>query len=50
VIGKGKGTVIGGVIGAAAGTAVAINSADRDVVVPVGAKITLKLTDGFSIS
>lgn len=39
-----KGAIIGGVVGAAVGTGVAIETADRDVVVPSGAKIVLKLT------
>ena len=47
--GKKKGAVVGGVIGAAAGTAVAVNSADRDVIVPVGAKIVIALKSLFSL-
>ena len=45
VIGKNtKSTVIGGAVGAVAGTAVAVRYAYRDVVVPVGTPITLRLT------
>ena len=45
--GNKKGTVVGGVIGADAGTAVAVNSADRDVVVASGARISLRLRSTF---
>lgn len=44
VIGGKKGTIIGGVVGGAAGTAHAVETADRDVVVPPGAKIQVTLT------
>jgi hypothetical protein len=47
--GKGKATVVGGVAGAAVGTAVAVNSADRDVVVSAGAKIILKLRSALQL-
>jgi hypothetical protein len=43
-----KGAIIGGVVGAAVGTGVAIETADRDVVVPSGAKIVLKLTTSLT--
>lgn len=42
--GNTKGAIIGGVVGAGAGTAYAVHTADRDVVVPAGAKMTLSLT------
>jgi len=41
--GNTKGAVIGGAVGAAAGTAVAVETADRDVVVPTGAAILITL-------
>lgn len=47
VIGGGTGAVIGGVVGGAAGGAVAVETADRDVVIPVGAKIRLALRSTF---
>ncbi len=47
VIGGGSGAVAGAVVGGAAGAAVAVESADRDVVVPVGAKIRLALRSAF---
>jgi len=49
LIGKGKGAVIGGVLGAAGGTAVAVETADRDVVIPPGAKIHLSLRDSLQV-
>ena len=49
VIGKVLGsTAAGAVVGAAGGAAVAVETADRDVVVPVGAKIRLVLRSPFS--
>lgn len=48
--GNKKGAIIGGVVGAAVGTGVAMETADRDVVVPAGAAIVLKLTQSMTIS
>jgi len=47
VVGGGTGAAVGGVVGAAGGAAVAVESADRDVVVPVGATIRLVLRAPF---
>jgi hypothetical protein len=47
VIGGGTGAAAGAVVGGAAGAAVAVESADRDVVVPVGGKIRLALRSPF---
>jgi hypothetical protein len=47
VVGGGTGAAVGGVVGGAAGAAVAVESADRDVVVPVGATIRLVLRTAF---
>jgi hypothetical protein len=47
--GNKKGAIIGGVVGAAVGTGVAVETADRDVVVPAGARIVLKLTQALTI-
>jgi len=47
VIGGGTGAAAGAVVGGAAGAAVAVETADRDVVVPVGAKIRLALRSVF---
>jgi hypothetical protein len=47
--GNKKGAIIGGVVGAAVGTGVAIETADRDVVVPAGASIVLKLTEALTL-
>ena len=47
VVGGGTGAAVGGVVGAGAGAAVAVESADRDVVVPVGATIRLVLRTTF---
>jgi len=46
--GNKSGAIIGGVVGAAVGTGVAVETADRDVVVPAGAKIVLKLTTSLT--
>lgn len=48
VIGGGTGAAAGAVVGGAAGAAVAVESADRDVVVPVGGKIRLALRSAFA--
>jgi hypothetical protein len=46
VIGGGAtGAIIGGVIGGAVGTQRAVETKDRDVVVPAGTKVTFTLTD-----
>ena len=51
LIGKNaKGAVIGGVVGAGAGTAVAVTQANRDVVVNRGTPITFSLTRNLSVS
>jgi len=47
VIGGGTGAVVGGVAGGAAGGAVAVETADRDVIIPIGAKIRLALRSVF---
>ena len=47
VIGGTTGAVVGGVTGGAAGAAVAVETADRDVVIPIGAKIRLALRSAF---
>ncbi len=48
VIGGGTGAAAGGVVGGAAGAVVAAHTADRDVVIPVGAKIRLALRSDFT--
>ena len=50
VIGGGTGAAEGGAVGAAGGVAVAVETANRDVVVPVGAKIRLVLRSAFAAS
>lgn len=47
--GNKSGAIIGGVVGAAVGTGVAIETADRDVVVPSGARVVLKLTEPMTL-
>ncbi len=47
--GNSKGAIIGGVVGAAVGTGVAVETADRDVVVPQGARIVLTLTQKLTL-
>ncbi|MEO8200915.1 MAG: hypothetical protein ABI679_10375 [Gemmatimonadota bacterium] len=47
--GNKSGAIIGGVVGAAVGTGVAMETADRDVVVPAGARVVLKLTEDMTI-
>jgi hypothetical protein len=49
ISGNKSGAIIGGVVGAAVGTGVAVETADRDVVVPAGARIVLKLTQGLTV-
>jgi hypothetical protein len=48
VIGGGTGAAAGAVVGAAGGAAVAVETADRDVVVPVGGKIRISLRAPFT--
>jgi len=48
LIGKTKGAVIGGIVGAGAGTAVAVESGDRDVVIVPGSHVYLTLTSDFT--
>jgi len=47
--GNTKGAVIGGVIGGAVGTQRAVETQDRDVVVPVGSRVQLTLQSGLTI-
>jgi hypothetical protein len=49
LIGKGKGALIGAIIGAAGGTAVAVETADRDVVIPAGGVVHLSLRDSLVV-
>jgi hypothetical protein len=48
LIGKTKGAVIGGIVGAGAGTAVAVESGDRDVVIVPGSHIYMTATSDFT--
>jgi hypothetical protein len=48
--GSTKGAVIGGVIGGAVGTQRAVETKDRDVVVPAGTSVTLVLDESFQKS
>lgn len=48
--GSTKGAVIGGIIGGAVGAQRAVETKDRDVVVPSGSKITITLNEGFTAS
>ena len=50
ILGGKKGTVIGGVVGAAVGTGVAVETADRDVVVAPGATIAFTIDQELSVS
>jgi hypothetical protein len=45
--GSSKGAIIGGVIGGAVGTQRAIETKDRDVVLPEGTTVTLVLDESF---
>lgn len=47
--GNTKGAVIGGVVGAGAGTAVAVQTADRDIVIAPGARIDLTLRSPLEV-
>ncbi|MEO8293959.1 MAG: glycine zipper 2TM domain-containing protein [Gemmatimonadota bacterium] len=49
ISGNKSGAIIGGVVGAAVGTGVAMETADRDVVVPAGARVVLKLTEPLTL-
>jgi hypothetical protein len=46
--GSSKGAIIGGVIGGAVGTQRAVETKDRDVVLPQGSTVTLSLTEEFT--
>ncbi|HJR17518.1 MAG TPA: hypothetical protein VJ808_11745 [Gemmatimonadales bacterium] len=46
--GSSKGAIIGGVIGGAVGTQRAVETKDRDVVLPQGTTVTLSLTEEFT--
>lgn len=48
ISGNKQGAIIGGVVGAAVGTGVAVETADRDVVVPAGSRVVLKLTTSLT--
>jgi uncharacterized membrane protein len=48
--GSGKGAVIGGVIGGAVGAQRAVETKDRDVVLPAASSVTITLNDAFSRS
>jgi hypothetical protein len=50
VLGGGKGAVIGGVVGGAVGAQRAVETKDRDVYVPPGGVVTLKLRGKFTPS
>ena len=50
ILGGKKGTVIGGVVGAAVGTGVAVETADRDVVVAPGAAIAFTINQELTVS
>ena len=47
--GNTKGAVIGGIIGGAVGTQRAVETQDRDVVVPAGSRVELRLQSGLTI-
>jgi hypothetical protein len=47
--GNTKGAVIGGILGAAVGTQRAVETQDRDVVVPAGSRVQLTLQSGITI-
>jgi hypothetical protein len=51
VLGGGsKGTIIGGIIGGAVGTQRAVETKDRDVVLPAGTAITIKLDQTLAMA
>jgi hypothetical protein len=45
--GSSKGAIIGGVLGGAVGAQRAVETKDRDVVLPQGTAVTLSLTEEF---
>ncbi len=47
--GSTKGAVIGGILGGAVGTQRAVETQDRDVVVPAGSRVELRLQSGLTI-
>jgi hypothetical protein len=47
--GNTKGAVIGGILGGAVGTQRAVETQDRDVVVPAGSRVQLRLQSGLTI-
>lgn len=49
LIGNTKGAIIGGVVGAGAGTAVAVETADRDVVIVPGSRVYVTLTEPLTV-
>jgi hypothetical protein len=49
VLGGGKGAVIGGVLGGAVGTQRAVETKDRDVVLPAGAQVTVTLRGPLTV-
>ena len=48
--GSSKGAIIGGIIGGAVGTQRAIETKDRDVVLPTGTSVTLTLDQALATS
>jgi len=50
LLGKAKGAVLGGIIGAGAGTVVAVETADRDVVIPAGGLIRFVLSEELTVA
>jgi len=48
--GNSKGTVIGGIVGAAAGAGVASTTKDSDIVLPAGAHIIVRLTKDLTVT
>lgn len=50
VIGGKTGAIIGGIAGAAGGAAVAAHTADRDIVVSPGARVTFTLASDFTVT
>ena len=48
--GSSKGAVIGGIIGGAVGTQRAVETKDRDVVLPAGTSVTVTLDDKLVVS
>ncbi|MEO8227976.1 MAG: hypothetical protein ABI637_11100 [Gemmatimonadota bacterium] len=50
VLGGTKGTIIGGVLGGAVGAQRAVETKDRDVVVPAGSPVEIRLRERFTAS